>query len=135
MSYLLDTNILIYAQKRQGHCLQHIDSHPASDLFISALTVQELAYGAAKSQRPEAALAYLSYLQRLYAVLPCDAASAHQAGRLRAQLESTGRPIGPYDLLIAGTALAHGLTLVTHNQREFARVPGLRLADWYAPNP
>ena len=69
-------------------------------------------------------------------MLPFGPEEARVTAQLRARLESQGTPIGPLDTLIAGTALAHGGVLVTRNLREFARVPGLALEDWYgAPRP
>lgn len=131
MKYLLDTNTLIYAQKRQGQCLRRIEEQPAEALVWSVLSVQELTCGMGKSSHPERMQAYMSALKQLYAVLAYDRRCAERAGQLRAQLELQGTPIGPYDLQIAASALVHGLTVVTRNMREFMRVPGLLLEDWY----
>lgn len=131
MKYLLDTNTLIYAQKRRGHCLQRIEAHAPETLVWSVISMQELAYGMGKSAHPERMQAYLTALKNLYAVLDYSAAAAECAGPLRSQLERKGTPIGPYDLQIAASALVHGLTVVTRNTREFARVPGLLVEDWY----
>ena len=90
----------------------------------------ELRFGLAKAsfsaRRIEAVEAFLS----LVTILPFDSAAAREYGALRAHLERAGTPIGPNDLMIASIALAHDLTLVTHNVAEFARVPGLRVEDW-----
>ena len=67
-----------------------------------------------------------------YTSLPFDDSCVHTYGRVRAQLEEAGAPIGPNDLMIAAIAVTHALTLVTHNTREFARIPGLSLTDWEA---
>lgn len=131
MKYLLDTNTLIYAQKRQGQCLPRIAQHPSEGLVWSVVSLQELAFGMGKSAYPERMKAYLEALKHLYALLNFDGACAERAGQLRAQLALQGTPIGPYDLQIAATALVHGLTLVSRNTREFARVPGLLFEDWY----
>ncbi|MDF1485612.1 PIN domain-containing protein [Ramlibacter sp. H39-3-26] len=64
--------------------------------------------------------------------MPFDAAGAHEAAAIRAELESRGLPIGPHDVLIAGTVRAHGATLVTRNEREFSRVPALQWVNWHA---
>jgi tRNA(fMet)-specific endonuclease VapC len=88
----------------------------------------ELFYGAFKSRRAAHNVALVDALQ--FVVLEFDKEDARQAGEVRALLASNGTPIGPYDVLIAGQALARGLTLVTHNTDEFGRVPGLRLDDW-----
>lgn len=131
MKYLLDTNTLIYAQKRQGQCLPRIAQHPSEALVWSVVSLQELAYGMGKSTYPERTKAYLEALKHLYRLLDYDTGCAERAGQLRAQLERQGTPIGPYDLQIAATALVHRLTLVSRNTHEFARVPGLLLEDWY----
>jgi tRNA(fMet)-specific endonuclease VapC len=90
----------------------------------------ELFFGAAKSRSPEKTLdAQRAFLEK-FRSLPFDTEAALQYGQVRAELESRGTPIGANDLLIASIALANGLTLVTHNTREFAGVPGLSLADW-----
>jgi tRNA(fMet)-specific endonuclease VapC len=131
VKYLLDTNTLIYAQKRQGQCLQRIEEHPATALSWSVISIQELVYGMGKSSRPERMSAYLAALKHLYMVLDYNTPCAERAGQLRAQLELQGTPIGAYDLQIAATALAHGLIVVTRNVREFQRVPGLQIENWY----
>jgi tRNA(fMet)-specific endonuclease VapC len=131
VKYLLDTNTLIYAQKRQGQCLLRIAQHAPETLVWSVISLQELAYGMGKSAYPERTRDYLKALKQLYAVLDFDAACAERAGLLRAQLDLQGTPIGPYDLQLAATALVHGHTVVSRNTREFARVPGLLLEDWY----
>jgi tRNA(fMet)-specific endonuclease VapC len=131
VKYLLDTNTLIYAQKRQGLCLQRIEEHAPQELVVSVVSVQELSYGMGKSTHPERMQAYLAALKHLYAVLDYNTACAERAGHLRAQLELQGTPIGPYDLQIAASALVHGMTVVSRNTREFERVPGLLLEDWY----
>ena len=88
----------------------------------------ELYYGAYKSGRPEENLARVEGLA--FPVLEFDREDARSAGEVRARLSGAGTPIGPYDVLIAGQALARKLILLTHNRKEFERVPGLRLEDW-----
>ena len=93
----------------------------------------ELLSGARKSQK---AADTLQKLRRFFAPLksfPFDDACAEQAGSIRAELERVGAPLGPMDLLIAATALEFGATLITHNHREFSRVPGLQWEDWETP--
>ncbi|KAF1047051.1 PIN domain-containing protein [Xylophilus sp.] len=131
MSLLVDTNILIYAYRHQGGCRERIEACAPAEVAISAVSIVEIESGIAKATRPEPLRRFLEDSIGRYRVLPLDNEAARRAGRLRAQLESQGRPIGHYDTLIAATALAHGLTVVTHNTREFAHVPGLRLEDWY----
>lgn len=130
--YLLDTHTLIHARKRQGLCLARIDSHTAEALAWSVISLQELHLGAAKSTAPAGMLAYIHALRQRYTLMDYGATSAQQAGKLQAMLQRQGTPIAGNDLQIAAIALTHDLTVVTHNTREFARVPGLRVEDWYA---
>jgi tRNA(fMet)-specific endonuclease VapC len=129
MRFLLDTNAVI-------SLLNDATSKPArrarrerpSDIAISAIVAHELFYGAFKSRRTPDNIALVDALQ--FPVIEFDKEDARQTGRLRAALALEGTPIGPYDVLIAGQALARDLILVTHNTSEFGRVPGLRIEDW-----
>lgn len=129
--YLLDTNTLIYAYRGQGRCREQLALARPADLALSSVVVFEIEYGLAKSTNPVRLRTYLTQVQARCAALNWCEQSATKSAQLRAHLERQGQVIGPYDLLIAGSALAHNLTLVTHNTREFERVPGLRLEDWY----
>jgi tRNA(fMet)-specific endonuclease VapC len=133
VKYLIDTNVCIAFLNRSVHavCLRMAREDPA-DIAVSAVTIAELTYGAHRGRRSAATLRALDEFTDALTVLPLDAAAARHAGRVRADLEARGRPIGPNDLLIAATALSHDLTLVTHNSREFGRVSGLRTEDWEA---
>lgn len=130
MRYLLDTDMCIYAiNERPAHVLARLQTHAALGLGVSAVTAAELHYGVERtgSQRNRDALAkFLAQLE----VAPFDERAAHMFGQLRAWLVSQGTPIGPYDTQIAAHAQALGVTLVSNNTREFARVPGLRLENW-----
>ncbi len=131
MKFLLDTDTIIYVFKRLGHCLPQLNSQRDSDITLSAISLFELEYGMGKSDNRSKMDAYLLNLRRRYAVLDFDTPCALQAGIVRAQLHTRGTPIGPYDLQIAGIALAHKLTVVTRNTREFSRVPNLKVENWY----
>jgi tRNA(fMet)-specific endonuclease VapC len=98
------------------------------DVAVSAIVAHELFYGAFKSRRATQNVALIDALQ--FIVLEFDKEDSRQAGEIRALLASRGTPIGPYDVLIAGQAVARSMILVTHDTQEFARVPGLRLDDW-----
>ena len=136
MRYLLDTNVCIYIAKRKpAAMLARFKRLRPGDVGMSIITYLELVYGAWNSQRTEANLAIIDQLRLIIPVQPLDVAIATHYGRLRTGLERKGRPIGGYDLLIAAHALSLGLTLVTNNVREFARVEGLRLANWAVPGP
>ena len=130
MRYLLDTDICIYAiNERPPKVLQALREHHAEGLAVSSITAAELHFGVERSssaRNREALSRFLAALQ----VLPFDAQAAALSGQLRAWLATQGTPIGPYDTLIAAHAHALGVTLVSNNTREFARVPGLKLANW-----
>jgi tRNA(fMet)-specific endonuclease VapC len=129
--YLLDTNILLYAYKDQGQCRTRLAQTPADDLAISSILVYEIEYGLVKSSNPDRLRTFLSQVQQRYVALDMCSKSAVKAGQLRGYLEQQGQIIGPYDLLLAGIAVAHDLTIVTRNTREFERAPGLRVENWY----
>lgn len=104
-----------------------------SEFFVPSIVVHELWFGVAKSQEVAANAHKLSsFLLTQVETLAFEDADAKTAGEIRADLAHLGTPIGPYDTLIAGQALARGLTLVTANTREFSRVDGLKLVDWTA---
>jgi len=135
MLYMLDTNICIFGMKGNPSVLQHITSHHAAEICISAITYSELCHGVENSQAVlKNTLLLHSFLASIQ-VLPFDAAAAETYGKVRTQLQRQGKPIGPLDTLIAAHGLAAGATVVTNNTREFSRVPNLQLSDWYTPAP
>jgi tRNA(fMet)-specific endonuclease VapC len=130
MKFMLDTNICIYAIKhRPAEVADALRAHEQAGLGVSSITVAELEYGAAKSGSARNMRALQQFLEPLE-IADFDRAASQRYGRLRAQLEAAGTPIGPLDTQIASHALALGVTLVTNNTREFQRVPGLVLANW-----
>lgn len=131
MKVLLDTNICIYLIKnRPPEVRKHFERFLPGDIAISSITVAELQYGVEKSTAKEKnALALEAFLLPLE-IAPFDFKSALAYGKIRAELERQGRPIGSLDMLIAAQAIAQDLTLVTHNLKEFARVPGLACETW-----
>jgi tRNA(fMet)-specific endonuclease VapC len=131
MSYLLDTNIWIAYLKGQDVALRNrMAALPLEEILLCSPVKAELIYGARKSERVEANLARLAPVFDNFASCPFDDRAAEQYGFVRALLERQGRPIGDADLLIAGIALAADATVVTRNEREFRRVPGLRVEAW-----
>jgi tRNA(fMet)-specific endonuclease VapC len=135
MAYLLDSNACIaIINKKAAHQFEvSLNRAIGLDerLCIPSIGVHELWFGVAKSQRVQANSYNLTqFLKQPFQVLDFDMKDAHMAGEVRAELARRGTPIGPYDVLIAGQALARGLTLVTANTREFSRVEGLRIVDW-----
>jgi tRNA(fMet)-specific endonuclease VapC len=129
--YLLDTNICIYIAKRKpDRVLARLRQLRPGDIGMSVVTYLELVYGAWKSDQVETNLDRLEQLRNLIPVQSLDADVGRYYGRVRAELEKKGVPIGAYDLMIAAHALSLGLTVVTNDVREFARVDGLRLDNW-----
>jgi tRNA(fMet)-specific endonuclease VapC len=127
--YLLDANAVIaLLNDTTSNAALRARREKPSDVVIPAIVAHELFYGAFNSRRAAQNLAVVDALQ--FAVLEFDKEDARQAGEVRALLASKGTPIGPYDVLIAGQAVARNMILVTHNTQEFGRVPGLRLEDW-----
>lgn len=130
LKYMLDTNILIYTMKnRPAHMRETFVRHHGQ-MAISTVSLGELIFGAEKSSMPERNLAEITGLAARLEVLPYDELACAHWGQLRAELARAGTPIGPYDQMIAGHARSRGLILVTHNEKEFVRVPGLRVENW-----
>lgn len=131
MIYLLDTNTCIYAIKRVPEVLRRLRAASPDDFAISAITVAELRFGAAKSSRPVETRRSVDAFLKPFEVLPFGSEAADEYASVRLALEKAGKPIGERDLLIAATAKASGLVVVTHNTREYSRVPGLEVEDWH----
>jgi tRNA(fMet)-specific endonuclease VapC len=134
MDYLLDTNACIALNKGEPVSVRARFAkavHAGARVWVSAVVLYELWYGVAKSARPEENAEDLTtFLTGPVQVLGFEEEDARAAGHVRASLERIGKPIGAYDLLIAGQALHHKLTLVTANTKEFARIKGLLWEDW-----
>lgn len=129
MRFLLDTNIVIVLlNDATSRAAKRLREESPADVAVSSIVTHELYYGAFKSARTQHNLGLVDALQ--FPVVEFDREDARQAGAVRALLAGQGKPIGPYDALIAGQALARNLILVTSNLREFERVPGLALEDW-----
>ncbi|MBZ5564594.1 MAG: type II toxin-antitoxin system VapC family toxin [Acidobacteriia bacterium] len=129
--FLLDTNTLIYFFKGRGKVAEHLFATPPGDVAISSVSLYEIEVVIAKSAQPAKRRKQFDTFLAIVAVLPFDRSSARAAASVRVDLERRGLPIGPLDNLIAGVALAHRATLVTRNTREFSRLPGLAILDWY----
>lgn len=131
MKYMLDTNICIYTIKhRPEEAVKNFLNHDPDEMCISAITYAELMHGVEKSQaREKNRMAIILFLSAI-SILEFDSYAAEEYGRVRAELERKGMPIGPMDMLIAGHARAEGLILVTNNTREFLRVENLEVEDW-----
>ena len=131
MTYMLDTNICIYAIKNKPEqVLRRLKDNMQYGLCISAITLAELEYGVEKSLFPERNRAALMQFISILDVLPFDDLAAGKYGEICAHLQKIGKPIGTMDMLIAGHAKAEHMILITNNVREFERVPGLEIENW-----
>ena len=132
--YLLDTNTVSYFLRDHSPALtQRLMGTAPDQLAVSVITAGELQFGLQKlgpSARTNALAARLEKLLQAIATLPLPAEAAVHYGQVRAHLEAKGTPIGGNDLWIAAHALSEDLTLITHNLREFERVPGLKVESW-----
>lgn len=129
--WLLDTNAVIALVTRRSEALlRRIEATEPGALAISSIVAHELYFGAYRSQKVEFNLETLRLLLTDFELLEFDREDGRVAGEIRAALARRGAPIGPYDVLIAGQAMARGLPIVTNNITEFERVAGLRLEDW-----
>jgi tRNA(fMet)-specific endonuclease VapC len=131
VKYLLDTDAFSDLVRGVPNVEVRFSCVPRSLIRISAVTIKEIEYG--RRRDPEGVTrrgAAIDVLLGDIESLPFDAQDAYATGRLRATLARAGTPIGPYDVMIAGTALARGLIVVTGNTREFSRVPGLQIENW-----
>jgi tRNA(fMet)-specific endonuclease VapC len=128
--HLLDTNILIAALKGSPKVRQRLEDMPLGALRLSAIVLGELEFGAEKSAQGERNRARLEALARRLPLVGIDHDTTRRYAQVRALLERQGMPIGANDTWIAAQALAIDATLVTDNEREFSRVPGLRLENW-----
>ena len=131
MKVMLDTNICIYLIKAQpASVLDRFTAYAVGDIGVSVITLAELEYGIAKSSRPARNRAALEQFVSPLEVAAFDRNATIEYGRVRAVLERKGQPIGSMDLLIAAHAISLDVQLVTHNVKEFRKVPGLRVDDW-----
>ncbi len=131
MRYMLDTNICIYAiKKKPEKVFQKLRKLEPKDVCISSITYAELVCGVEKSEAVERNRLALALLLANIEILNFDAHAADEYGKIRADLEKRGIPIGPLDMLIAGHARSLGYTVVTNNIREFSRVENLKTENW-----
>lgn len=131
MKYLLDTNTCIrFINGRSPRIRAKLLTIDDTDIAISTIVQAEMYAGSAKSQTSQRSREIQEEFFRRFVTIPFDTLTARIYGDIRGHLETQGTPIGGNDLLIAATAIAHDLMLVTHNTREFRRVPGLKLEDW-----
>lgn len=131
MKYMLDTNICIFAIRNcNENVLKKFHEHLNDELYISSITLAELMYGVEKSRSPEQNRNALLQFLTLIDIKDFSEKAAIVYGKIRAYLEKQGTPIGPLDTLIASHAVSENMVLVTHNMKEFLRVPVLIVENW-----
>jgi tRNA(fMet)-specific endonuclease VapC len=129
--FMLDTNVCVDLLRGEAAGLfRRLRKMKVDEVALSSITLAELQYGVAKSSDPPRHEDLLAQFCAPLAIMPFDSSAAEIYGKVRTELERAGTPIGPLDTLIAAHALALDVTLVTSNEREFARVKGLRVANW-----
>ena len=129
--YVLDTNILIYYFKGQGNVKSKLLSTSPKDIAIPSVVIYELELGILKSNSPKKRKKQLKDMLSVVEVLPFAEKEAQITASIRAELEKKGTPIGNYDYIIAGTAVANNGIIVTNNTKEFNRIKGLKLENWF----
>ena len=133
MAVLIDASILIEAERGRLDLEPHVTRHGEEEAFLSVVTASELLHGVHRATQPNVRArrsAFVEGILERFPLLSVDLACARAHAQLWAELRQTGALIGPHDLWLAATCVAHGLTIVTANVREFARVPGLDLEVW-----
>lgn len=136
MAVLIDASILIEYERGRLNLERHLAQRQQEEFFLSVVTASELLHGVHRAVQPEVRTkrsAFVEALLERFPLLPIDLATARAHAQVWAELAAAGRMIGPNDLWLAATGLAHGLTMVTANVREFTRVPGLRVEVWQEP--
>jgi len=130
VQFLLDTDICIFIMKGNAKTLEYLSRTPRESLFVSSVSIYELFTGVAKCSRPSIEREKVEKLISCLQVISFKNDSAKLAAVIRANLESRGEMIGPYDVLIAAQSVARSLSVVTRNVREFSRVEKLKIVDW-----
>jgi tRNA(fMet)-specific endonuclease VapC len=128
--FLLDTDTIIYSLKGNESVVQNLAAHQRDPLKISVISLMELYYGAYKSEKTKANLAKVRSIEKAFDIISVDFSVAETFGMIKSDLEFQGIPLDDFDLVIAASALAHNLILVTNNEKHFRRVEGLELDNW-----
>ena len=128
--YLIDTDTVIYSFKGHPEVVENLKSHLSDSVKISIISYMELYYGAYKSERVMANAARVKTLGQSIEMVPINSAVAETFGMIKAALESGGNRLDDFDLVIAATALANNMILVTNNTDHFRRIDGLRIENW-----
>ena len=130
MTFLLDTDIVIYSIKGSETVAANIEKHQKFPLALSVITYGELLFGAHKSKNTDSNLPTVYRLREIFPVVPVDNPVIQTFSDIKARSQKTGQIVADFDLLIAATALTFNMTLVTNNTRDFKKVKGLKLENW-----
>jgi predicted nucleic acid-binding protein len=133
MAVLIDASILIESERGRLDLEQHLAQRQQEEFFLSVVTASELLHGVHRAVQPEVRAKRAAFVEAIlerFPLLPVDLATARTHAQAWAELAAAGMMIGPHDLWLAATCIAHGLTMVTANVREFTRVPGLAVEVW-----
>lgn len=133
--YLIDTNTVIYALKGDEQVLKHFQETAAEPKALSVVTYGELLYGALKSQRRQENLAKVRRLREIFPIVEATNAIMETYAAIKADIETRGKPLDDFDLVIAATAISLGYRLVTNNERHFRRIEELQLENWTRRDP
>jgi predicted nucleic acid-binding protein len=136
MAVLIDASILIESEHGRLELEQHLAQRQQEEFFLSVVTASELLHGVYRAVQPEMRTRRAAFVEAVlerFPLLPVDLATARIHAQVWAELAATGKMTGPHDLWLAATCIAHGLTMVTTNVREFTRVPGLAVEVWGQP--
>ncbi len=128
--YLLDTDILIYSLKGEQSVIENFRKHAADPKALSVITYGELVFGAHGSQRVTENLAKVYRIKELFPLVDISPAVMDTFGVLKADLRKRGTPVDDFDLLIGATALTIGYSVVTNNERHYAKIPELTVVNW-----
>ena len=133
MAVLIDASILIEAERGRLDLEPYVAQRPEEEFFLSVITASELLHGVHRAVQPEVRArrsAFVEAILERFPLLPVNIVTARAHAQVWAELAAAGQMIGAHDLWLAATCIAHGLTMVTANVREFARVPGLAVEVW-----
>jgi tRNA(fMet)-specific endonuclease VapC len=133
--YLIDTDTVIYALKGDAQVVKHFQQTAADPKALSVVTYGELLYGALKSQRRQENLSRVRRLQEIFPIVEATNAIMETYAAIKAGIETRGKPLDDFDLVIAATAISLGYRLVTNNERHFRRIAELKLENWTRRDP
>ncbi len=136
MAVLIDASILIEAERGRLDLEPHVARRPDDESFLSVITASELLHGVHRAAQPQQRArrsAFVESILERFPLLQVDLATARAHAQVWAELARAGSLIAPHDLWLAATCIAHGLTMITANLREFERVPGLQVEAWSNP--